>query len=130
MSPSSCNALPAILGDEALAILCGVISGVGLRQRVVGLLLLGLAGAVPACSPVKPFVPDPSPIPPGQGRLWRVGGLDTETTSASAPFSRPAKRVLKLPQAAPEPSRKAGVLAREGIATRGPEGHTTELQSL
>src|SRR3546814_11268613 len=90
MSPSSCNALPAILGDEALAILCGVISGVGLRQRVVGLLLLGLAGAVPACSPVKPFVPDPSPIPHGQGRLWQVEGLDIETSYVFANFTRPA----------------------------------------
>lgn len=98
--------------------LCGVISGVGLRQRVLGLLLLGLAGAVPACSPVKPFVPDPSPIPHGQGRLWQVEGLGIETSYVFATFSRPDKRVLELPQAAAEAFEKAEVLALEGVADR------------
>ena len=92
-----------------------VLAAAGLRRCVLGLLLLGLPAA---CSPVKPFLPEPSQIPYGQGRLWQVEGPGIETSYVFATFSGPDKRVLELPPEVSAAFDKAEVLALEGLGDR------------
>lgn len=68
-----------------------------------------------ACSPVKPFVPDSSPIPYGQGRLWQVDGPGIETSYVFATFDRYDDRVLNLPPVAEEAFDKSELVALEMI---------------
>lgn len=89
-----------------------VFAAVGPRHWILGLLLLGLPAA---CTPVKPFIPEPSQIPYGQGRLWQVEGPGIETSYVFATLSRPDKRVLELPPEAVQAFDDAVVLALEGI---------------
>lgn len=91
--------------------LSGMAAGCG--RRAAMLLLFGLLAA---CTPVKPFVPEPSQIPHGQGRLWQVEGPGIETSHVFATFSWPDKRVLELPPEADEAFEEAEVLALEGLS--------------
>jgi hypothetical protein len=87
-----------------------------LRRRGVLLLLAAIpALGMVACSPVKPFLPDPSQIPHGEGRLWQVDGPGLETSYVFATFDGLDNRVLELPPAVTEAFAKAEVLALEGI---------------
>lgn len=84
------------------------------RRRQVVLALCCLpALLLSACTPVKPFVPEPSSIPHGQGRLWQVDGPGIETSYVFASFRGPDKRVLELPPRAAEAFEMAEVLALE-----------------
>ncbi|WP_340116826.1 TraB/GumN family protein [Pelagibius sp. 7325] len=90
----------------------------GGRLRRYGVLLL--LAAMPAlglaaCSPVKPFVPDPSQIPHGQGRLWQVDGPGLETSYVFATFDGLDKRALDLPPAVTEAFGKTEALVLEGV---------------
>jgi len=81
-----------------------------------GLLILGLAGAAPvACSPVKPFVPEPSQIPHGQGRLWQVDGPGIEPSYIFATYDDYDDRVQNLPPEAGDVFDKSKVVALEVV---------------
>lgn len=91
----------------------------GLRCATAVLTGLAMAAALSAaCTPVKPFVPEPSEVPHGQGRLWQVEGPGIETSYVFATLDWPDKRVLELPPTAAEAFGKAEVLAVEGIGDR------------
>jgi len=79
-----------------------------LAPVIVSVLLVG------ACSPVVPFMPEPSQVPHGQGRLWQVDGDGIETSYVFASFYRPDKRVLSLPPAAEAALEKSETMALQG----------------
>ena len=84
---------------------------VGFRRRIVVMAVAGLpALLLAACTPAEPFVPEPSLIPYGQGRLWQVDGPGIETSYVFATFRGPDKRVLELPPRAAEAFETAEVL--------------------
>lgn len=92
-----------------------VLAAAGLRRCVIGLLLLGLPAA---CTPVKPFVPEPSQIPHGQGRLWQVDGPGIETSYIFATYDDYDERVQNLPPEAEKAFDKSEVVAVEVIDDR------------
>lgn len=88
----------------------------GLRRRLTIAILLGLpAFLLAACTPAKPFIPEASQVPFGQGRIWQVEAAGFETSYVFAAYDLPDKRALALPQAAETAFQEAEVLAFEGL---------------
>lgn len=90
--------------------LSGMAAGCG--RHAAMLLFFGLLAA---CTPVKPFVPEPSQVAHGQGRLWQVDGDGLDTSYVFATFDLPDKRVQELPPAVEEAFQRSKVLAFEGL---------------
>lgn len=74
-----------------------------------------MAAALAGCTPVKPYIPEASQIPFGQGRVWQVDGAGTETSYVFAVRDIRDKRVLVLPAQAEAAFDQSGLLALEGL---------------
>jgi len=64
-----------------------------------------------ACTPVKPYLPEPTQAPFGQGRAWRIDGPGIAASYVFATFDLPDKRVLELPAAAEQAFERSEVVA-------------------
>jgi uncharacterized protein YbaP (TraB family) len=89
--------------------LAGKAAGIRRRAVIAATATLLLA----ACTPVMPYLPEPSKISHGQGRLWQVEGPGIETSYVFATFDRNDERVLNLPPVAEEAFSKSELVALE-----------------
>lgn len=91
-------------------------TAVNLRRRFALLFFVGVSALLlSACTPVKPYLPEASQVPFGQGRIWQVEGSGLETSYVFATYDLPDKRALTLPPEAEAAFAKSEVMAFEGL---------------
>ena len=92
------------------------VAAADLRRRSAMLFLVGLTALVlAACTPVKPYIPEASQIPFGQGRIWQIDGGGPQPSYVFAVYDLRDKRALVLPEKAEAAFEDAETLVLEGV---------------